>query len=204
MKQLAWSSVVIATLHLFACGGSGGGGDDPNAECAKNWKNRYVYELLQDTYLWYDQVEANVDYTVFSSPGALLESVIPPIDRWSYINTAEDFYDYYEEGKFYGMGCSVEFDRDKKLLVRFVYQGSPADDAWIKRSDEIRSINGRSVSSITDLEGVWDEIYRHDTAEVGIRTKTGFSRTEILESDWVTINTVLYREVIDIGDLKAG
>jgi carboxyl-terminal processing protease len=192
VKQIVRLSVVIMILCFIACGGGGGGGDDPNAECAKNWKNRYVYELLQDTYLWYDRVEEAVDYADFSSPQALLESIIPPIDRWSYISTAEDFYDYSEEGKFYGMGCSVEFDRSKNLWVRFVYQGSPADDAGINRSDEIRKINGRLASSLSDVENLVGEAKREGLDAI---SSSRFKTTMPIykSSCWPTISGAILR-----------
>jgi C-terminal processing protease CtpA/Prc len=205
LNLIARLSIVLMMMILISCSGGGGSGeDDANAQCSQNWQNGYVYDLLQDTYLWYNQVAEGVDHTNFTSPAALLESVRPAIDRWSYITSKDNYYNYSEEGKFYGMGCSVEFDLNKNLWVRFVYDGSPADEAGIARSDEILSINGRSSSLFADLEAVWDEIYRYESAEVEFRTQSGWTQTRTLASDWVTINAVLHRDLIEIDDVKIG
>lgn len=203
MKQLPPFGFFLIVVLLLSCSG-GGGGEDKNAECGQYWKNKYVYDLLQDSYLWYDRVDTTIDHTAFSSPQALLDAVKPPMDRWSYISTAEAFYDFNEEGRFPGMGLSLKFDGDRRLWVNFVYAGSPADDAGIKRSDEILEINGRPASQLVDLETVWDEIYRNESAMVEIRTQDIDVRTETLEWEWVTINTVLHTEVIEIGDRQVG
>lgn len=205
MNLISRIVLVLMLMSLISCGGSGGGSgdDDANAECSQNGKNEFVYELLTDTYLWYDQVGLNIDPTLFPSPETLLESVRPPIDKWSYIQTAEDFYEYYEEGRYPGMGLAVAFDQNQRLWVRFVYEGSPADLAGLKRSDEIIYINNRPASSLADLNAIWDEVYRLETASIQTRS-LGVLKNVTLEWRWVTINTVLHREVIEVGDRQVG
>lgn len=206
MKLIIRLSVSLIIMLIIACGGgSDGSGDiNPNAECDTHWKNKYVYDELRDRYLWYDQVPTNFDHKAFESPRDLLEAAIPDIDRWSTIVPAELYQQYSEEGRFKGVGLALTFDIHHNLWVRFVYEGSPADKAGIRRSDRILSINDCLVSSMEDLRAVWEETNRYATASIEIRSSNGDIRTEIIQSDWVTINTVLHREVINIGRTRVG
>lgn len=54
------------------------------------------------------------------------------------------------------------------VLVAGVYQNGPADRAGIQVTDIIRSVNGRSVNSVTELQGEISRLAPGDTADIVI------------------------------------
>ncbi len=163
-----------------------------SSDCSISEQNSIVYDILKDSYLWYEHVP-DVDPATYSSPSQLLEELKYSFrDKWSHISTKKEYNQYYEEGRYQGMGFSAAFDNSGRLWIEFVFKDSPADKKGIKRSDEILKINDRAVSLFADLNAVWDEIYRYETADIELRTAS----IPDLHYDWVTINTVLHSEII--------
>ena len=59
-------------------------------ECSVSGQNEFVYRMMNDTYLWYDNVPS-VDPLQFDSPEELLENIrYSELDRWSYIADQDD------------------------------------------------------------------------------------------------------------------
>ena len=71
-------------------------------------------------------------------------------DRWSYYLTAEEYAAQNErrENSFVGVGISVTVDEGGGLLIREVYEDSPAHEAGLLAGERIVAVDGR------DLEGL--------------------------------------------------
>jgi carboxyl-terminal processing protease len=68
-------------------------------------------------------------------------------DRFSHYLTPEeaDLFNESVSGRFEGVGMTVR-EHPKGLLVASVFEGSPADNAGIRRDDVITQVNGESIA----------------------------------------------------------
>ena len=109
--------------------------------------NKFIYNGLQDYYLWVDQVPnlTAQKYTVKDSLNAFLNKYIDPnllftdllyqyktIDKWSFIVDDSKIIDDWIQGISETMGFDFMLARigtsgDVFGFVRYVYKGSPAD-----------------------------------------------------------------------------
>ncbi len=167
-------------------------------------ENRQFYNLMQDWYYWYDQM-AVINPDSYSSVYNVMEALRKrPEDRWSYVTTRSEFESYYIQSKFIGYGFGSRFDDDNKLRVTFVFSAVELYDKGVRRSWIIEEINGTPVQpgvNINQLLG---------PNEVGVSNKFVFREpdstlTEItVQKAEVIMNTVLHKEIIEVGALKAG
>ncbi len=207
-----FSLIFILLITVIACDDGNNGSKIGTvsyipSSCSTEGQNEFVYKIMTDTYLWYDKV-ADIDYTGYDSPEDLLDSIMyDELDRWSYITSKEEYYTYFEEGKFIGIGYGSKYDNNGDLCIRFVYKDSPADSAGLKRGDKILEINGKTVEEIEN-NSLWDTIHGKNEPGVTVYLKIEDSENIVrelkLEKDWVTINTVLHYEIKEIEGLKIG
>lgn len=177
------------------------------SECSTQTINKYLYRLMKDRYLWYEQVP-DLDYTAYSSPEALLDALLyAPKDRWSYIRDATEFESYYQEGMDMGLGFAIRYDEQGNRRIRYVYKDSPAGKAGLERGDITLAINGKTIQAIRD-QNLWDTIHGPDEEgtpyHLKIRDSQGELRDVHLTKAWFPINTVLHHEVMDIDGIPTG
>jgi len=161
---------------------------------------RFVHGVLRDSYFWYDQVPAVVDYANYADAEALLErNKNRKLDRWSYITDREEYDNLFEAGRYVGYGFRSGSDDQGDLRIQFVYRDSPAERAGMRRGERILSINGFTVEQIEQQE-LWDGIYGE--AELGVPVNLtlqaidGSIRAVEMNKAWVTIDTVPVSRVL--------
>lgn len=175
--------------------------------CPVEEQNKFVYEVMRDTYLWYDKIPA-VDYKSYASPQLLLEDMrYKDLDKWSYITSTEAHYTYFEKGKYIGTGFRPQFDRRGDCRVAFVHEDSPADKAGLERSDKLLEINDKTISEIR-IDDLWNTIFGEDEPGVKVRLKVQDLKGEIreltVEKDWVTTDPILHYDIVESNGLKIG
>jgi len=172
-------------------------------------QQRFVHRVMQDTYYWYREVPAIVDYSDFITVEELLDFLRydPGPDRFSYITTVEQFQSFFNEGEYIGIGFSFLSLPDDRLVTRFVYPDTPATRAGMSRGDEVLSINGKTIKEIND-EGAWDTIFGADEigvpVEMEVKFITGNTITIRPEKELISIQSVLHNEVIEQNNRKIG
>ncbi len=203
MKKVLVLCNILMMSFLLSCGGGGGGED--MSECSKNRKNEFVYNILHDYYLWYNEVP-HEDFKKYSSPEVLLESLKYKYrDKWSYITNADEYDQFYEDGKYIGFGFSFIREDNDDMTIRFVYKDSPADKAGMKRSDKVLTFNGTTFDDLSKTE--YDNIFDDDIGEAHtfrIRSQDNSERTVVIAKEWVHINTVLHHEIMNVNDTDIG
>lgn len=202
MKAVFFLSVFF--LSVLPCGcdsGGGGSGEESDAigECSVEEQNSIVWEVMNTSYLWYDQVP-ETDYKAFESPEALLEHMkYDYLDRWSYITSQEDYYAYSQEGRYIGSGYRLKFDTAGNLRIAMVYADSPADRAGMRRSDIIIGVNGKTIDEIR-AANAWDTIFGEDELGVSnqmrIKSQAGETRDVVLVKEWVARHSIIYYDII--------
>lgn len=103
-------------------------------------QQKYVHRVMRDTYYWYEEVPAIVNYGDFSTVEELLDFLRyePGPDRFSYITTIEQYQSFFDEGEYIGIGFSFLSLADDRLVTRFIYPGTPAALAGMSRGDVTR------------------------------------------------------------------
>jgi len=175
--------------------------------CSVEEQNEFVYDLMRDIYFWSDEVP-ETDYAAYRSPEDLLNDLMfEESDKWSYIESQEDHYSYFQKGKYVGLGFFLKFDNNDNLRVRFVYQNSPGDTAGLVRGDKVLEINGKTPMEIY-LHQLWGTIFGEDEPGVKVDFKiedlNGIVRELTMEKDWVTVNTTMHYEIFESSGLKIG
>jgi C-terminal processing protease CtpA/Prc len=176
-----------------------------NIDCSLKGKNKMLYDIMKDKYLWYRDTR-NLDYEEYDSLDRLLGDLkYKKYDRWSYITTTEENNDYFEAGKYGGTGYGLWYF-DDRVYIGFVYKNSPAYKVGLKRGVEILEINGKTIKEIEDAS-LWGTIMGKDEVGVRIDLKVNIDSTIkniTLTKDTVYINSVLHHDILNIDNKKIG
>ena len=168
-------------------------------------QKQFVLDAMRDVYFWYTLLPANVDLSQHASPEALLAFLISfqPIDRFSFITSAEADSQFFGEGKFEGFGFSYRFEAADDIRFTRVFSLSPAAQAGFARGQRILELDGRTIAEIEANEGV-NAVFGQSPLEFTIRRLDGTEFTELISHDIVTINPLPQWRVIDMGGTPVG
>ena len=132
-------------------GGSAAGTGAPGYavdDCSVNAQNAWVYAAMQDYYLFYDQVDRNLDPTRFYSPSMTLEAArFRELDPYSYLTDAASSNAVFEEGREFGLGYTLRVVEETVVKVASVQVLGPFALAGVERGDIVVSVNGRDTLS---------------------------------------------------------
>ena len=201
------ASLTIPFMLIFT--GCGGGGGNPTGitpvDCSVEGQNRFVYDVMQDLYLYYDQLPV-VNPNDYSSPSALLDDLRVAPDIFSFIGDRQTQQNLFNEGTYNGIGFSFA-NNDDSYTVNFVYDDSSAGRAGLQRGDKINAIEGVSISQINNDGGLGTFLknYNDGTPLTFSVSKSGAADSNIeMSKGLVKINTVLKTDVITANNLKIG
>lgn len=170
-----------------------------------NPENEFLFSLLQDWYLWNDQIDDTINPSSFDSPQSLLSQVrFSPIDKWSYIADAETFKSFYEEGTYLGYGFSYTHDDDNNIRFKFIYDESPFGKEGIERGWKLLEIDGVDVQTISDWSSAFGENNIGFTQNFLIENEIGTKTEYSISKDIVTINSVLHADTLTITNETIG
>lgn len=128
--------------------------------------NKFIYNGLKDYYLWVDQVPSltaqkflvkdtlNAFLNTYSDPEKLFTDLLykyNTVDKWSFIVDDSKKIDNWIQGISETMGFDFMLSRygssDKVFgFVRYVYKGSPAEKAGIKRGDLFLQVDDQEIT----------------------------------------------------------
>ena len=201
-------------LVLSACGGSSGSNNSTQTNyCQRSDINSQVFCALQRDYLWYKDLPTSINPDSYNTPEALLNAVIAPQDRFSFIMTEQEYIDRYINATFFGYGfSSVRVDNNSALQIAYVYDNGSAAQNGLRRGDKITEIEGVSVATwLSRLDAgtvTSEDIYGPN--EAGVMRSFVWTKpdTTQLSADFVksevTTNTVLHASVAIDGDKRIG
>ncbi|MFK7992552.1 MAG: S41 family peptidase [Granulosicoccus sp.] len=226
------TALVVATLTLSGCGVRGDSAGDSqqagNADgsydlsqpltfrpTARNCElediNSWVYQSMQDYYLFYRQVPGNVNTASYESPESLIADLrVAPNDTFSYVTDETTYSAFFDEGESFGYGWNFARTADNTLLFSLIEPNSPLAIAGVQRGDELIAINGIDIpdldqlsqAELDDIFGVDDEIKTLELtiAEVGASSA---SQVSVTKSRY-ELQTVLDTRVIEQNGVKVG
>ncbi|RUO21236.1 hypothetical protein CWE08_06545 [Aliidiomarina iranensis] len=211
--------LVAATLPLVlaACGSEDVFEGEPplinNNQCSIAGQNQQLLDFMDDRYLWNDEINTNVNPDSYGSVFELLDDLVVPRDRFSFIITEEEYQARYIDAEFFGFGFGIRDRTDLGVIeVRYVYDNSAAAQAGIRRGDVITEIEGIPMETwyqrIENGEASTVDLFGDNSdgveREITYRKPDGQLFTERLEKSTVETNTVMATERLQIDDKEVG
>ena len=199
--------LLLAAFAAACSSDDDGPGGVPLSSCTNDGQKQFVLDAMRQWYFWEDRLPADVDITQFVGPDdllAYLASFSPddgsgqPVDRFSFINTAEADQQFFGEGRFEGFGFSSRFVATDDLRLTRVLTDSPANRGGLARGQRILQLNDRTIAEIQAAEGV-NAVFDAPTLDFTMRETDGSEFTVTITQDIVTIDPVPQFRVIDAG-----
>lgn len=191
-----WAIAALCAVSL-AMLGSGCAPDDPfdfggPRSCEPVDQNVWVYDLMQQAYLWADELPA-IDPADYESPSSMIRDLRIGDDRWSRVSDKARSDALYQEGKVVGLGFRTRRDPDGRVVMAEVTTGSPAAQAGFARGDVIQAVGGLRTAQLDD-EDRWSEVYGDNMPGVEVQMEVAApgmrARPQTLTKDWYAIETV--------------
>ena len=141
MKYNIIAYLLFVTMCLIGCG------EDRTYEYLElTQENQWIFQKMQDVYLWNDSIEEPKRQTFFSKSDVFFKSLLDKEDKYSHFTDSAT-------NTSYGINFTVLRDplniqKSKYYaLVLFVEPGSPAEQAGLKRGNWITQVGKNSISS---------------------------------------------------------
>ena len=169
--------------------------------------NLFIEEVMEDIYLWYDELpEIDTRYEFDSKE--YFEKLLFVEDKWSFLTDDVEALENSFEGIEKSYGWSLAFGRFSNTdnifaIVEFVYPETPAAEAGIVRGDILVEISGNDITDETYLDLLNGE---NLTVSLGILGDGGISvgSSVTMEARELHLDPVLLTKVIEHGGRKIG
>jgi hypothetical protein len=187
-----------ALSACLACGGE----SLTEFDCSLDGRKAFVAEIMTDFYLWYDLVP-EPDYASAESPQDLLRQMsFREVDHWSGMQQIVERREYFDQGRFQGLGYSLGRDREGGLRISWVHEGSSAGRAGLDRGALLRRVNGLEVADLSP--GDLGVELAQDMVVHTVEELEGTVHDVELSQDDVQITSVKSPTVIDAPGGKVG
>lgn len=234
MKKYIYLCLALAAGFVISCKKDNSSNNDPS-QPSKNGSTLdlirdSIYLYSQEAYLWYDGLP---DYATFNPRGftgtndlAALQKEVDKLSQYKINPATGKPYEYYEpspgEAKYSfideggtstqlngtngDFGFAPLYNLTTDLRIKYVYAGSPAGLAGIKRGYQITKINGRTDltydngGSITQY--VVNAIFNSNSISMTLKRPDGTSFDVNLAVANYAVNPVITYKVFDQGSGK--
>ncbi len=170
--------------------------------------NRFIFTGLKDYYLWSDQVPTlttqkysnsdslNVLLNSFSNPQKFFTSLLyrpTTVDKWSFLVNDSTTINNLIQGISETMGYDFWYSRlgntnNVVVIVKYVYKGSPAEKAGIRRGNFFMKVNGTQLTVSN-----WQQLlFNNLTYTLSMASISG--KTVSLNGNSVTMTAVTMQE----------
>ena len=162
-------------------------------KCSVDDVKRRVYWDMRDYYIYADQVP-QLNLADYDSPESLINALRVFPDIYSSVQDADIQFALNEAGQREGFEFWFSPANDGVVRFRHIWQGSSADQAGIKRGDEVIKIDGRPIEEISNNE-INLKIFSPETTSLSLTVRTGNeeARTVLVSREvyqWVTAGPV--------------
>ncbi len=212
MKKIVFYSLALAVLIMSLWGCKEDpvtGEEDPVIPHETLVTNNWIKENMELYYYWNDKIPTGIDFTKEADPEVYFYKLVYKVkDKWSRIVS-----DYKElEAELNGVPVTMGYNPSFALIannkviiaVKYVYPGSPAADAGLKRGDIILSIDNTQLDTTNyyDLYSGPGYSVQLGRLEGNTLMPTGVSLS--MTARVTNTNPVIYHEVIDMDGHKIG
>ena len=177
-------------------------------DCSVVGQNTFVKQVLDDYYLWYQELP-DASPSLYESPEAYLDAVrFRPLDTsFSYIASAQATTAFYSSSQFIGIGFGSRILSPEEYRIAQVFPNSPASDAGLARGDYLLAVDGRPVPELIasgELGAALGPSEIGYTLELTWRSLTGRETSAVVKKRPVTIPTVSQTAIFDVNGLPVG
>jgi C-terminal processing protease CtpA/Prc len=145
LRRTSGAACLLAASALAGCSDI----DDPEIDCSVDGRKAFVGDIMSDIYLWADRVP-EVDYDSFETPEELMRAMsFQELDHWSGMQELVQRQDFFDRGRFQGVGYTLGLDADGLVRVSWVHEGSAAGRAGLDRGALLLSVNGRAIEELS-------------------------------------------------------
>ena len=162
--------ILIPALILVSISGFFSCGVDRWPEYAHQTAlDTWMYDIMQQNYLWYQDLPSYDDVNLFLDPASFLSKVKSKSDSYSFVDSVmETPLPTY--GFDYSLVRSADIDTAYNALITYVIPGSPAEAAGLMRGDWIMKVDTSYISKKYETQllqgtkardlvmGVWKEV----------------------------------------------
>jgi C-terminal processing protease CtpA/Prc len=184
-------------------------GNGPVISEQTRYINNWIFDGMHEVYLWADQIPPGLDPEASADPREFFHSFLHEIDRFSWI------HDDYETlmGQYYGVqesiGYSLAFGRlgssdSVFAIVEYVYRGSPADSAGLRRGDIILELNDRPLTTRNYLSLYEQKSYIITLGEVSMDGISPTSKKYLLQARVMAEDPSVFWDVLEVDGHKVG
>jgi len=138
--------ILIPALILVSISGFFSCGVDRWPEYAHQTAlDTWMYDIMQQNYLWYQDLPSYDDVNLFLEPASFLSKVKSKSDSYSFVDSVmETPLPTY--GFDYSLVRSADIDTAYNALITYVIPGSPAEAAGLVRGDWIMKVDTSYIS----------------------------------------------------------
>jgi carboxyl-terminal processing protease len=154
VRNFSWADSPLGRALALSGGLSAcsGGISSTEFDCSVEGQKAYVASIMSDFYLWYDLVPP-VDIAAAASAEELLRQMTyPELDHWSGMQREAERTEFFDQGRFQGLGYTLGQDPEGGLRISWVHEGSAAGRAGLDRGALILGVNGRAIEELTPAE----------------------------------------------------
>ena len=213
MKRILYFSpaLILMLLFLQGCGEKPGTGDDNDPVIPHETlvTNKWINDNMSDLYFWNDKIPSGIDYTKEPDPEAYFYKLVyKEKDKWSHITNDYPALKADLEGEPVTMGYRPSFflisNNKIVIVVGYVYPGSPAADAGLKRGDIILTIDNTQLDTSNYYDLYSGNKYSVQLGRLEGSTLMPTGQTLSMTARVTSTDPVIYHSVIDVGGHKIG
>ena len=197
--------LILSSLCIVSCKKDDDWSNSPEAVLARN---QFVESLLTDTYYWNEETKSKIMSNSLTANGTTdpfeyFAKLLYFLDPWSYLIDDMATNNEQSSGTMTTFGYALNYywyegdnqNRYIYALVKFVYPGSPAEKAGLKRGDIIREINGSAIPY---------ENYRNLFNVSSINLTVDIGRSISMNAVYMYEDPIVYQDIIEKGGKKIG
>lgn len=163
-------------------------------------KENMIESLIKKEYVDIDEVDFK------EVRDSLYSGMFNALDDYSYYYTKDEFHKLNNsiEGNYSGIGVVVSYsDNLNCLVIRQVYDNSPAKEAKLKKDDTILEINGKSTRNLKDVDVATTELNGKENTKVKLLVESKGEKREIeVERKAIAYDSTKTRIIDGIGYLR--
>nr|WP_320057338.1 S41 family peptidase [uncultured Bacteroides sp.] len=151
-KLLAVLLILASVTFLSSCNDDDPADDEGAVPAATQKVNQFALDVLQDVYLWSSEIPT-VNVKTEADPISMVERIKYSADHWTTLtdDVAGLSDNFAGVGTSFGYSLGVYLFSNSKTdcyaVVQFVYPGTPAEKAGLKRGDIIQQMNGANITT---------------------------------------------------------
>lgn len=170
--------------------------------------NEFIEEKMKDIYLWADSVKDR-DIDTDQDPSTFLKAMMSKNDKWSSLEITEgatkanidgEKITFGYEMKFYDFGSNGIITG----VIQYVYHGTPAFDAGLKRGDVIFKNNGEFLSMSNYLKVIYDPNVSLNKCFYSDDSLIYSEKNYVLSARKAVLKPILLDTILEVGDKKVG